>query len=174
MRRINPNVAVGHDDDVMADARRHVDEVRDLPIDPVRFAVDDEIEIAAGEHPPKPLDRSDGTIVRLLHAEDDLNIAPIILDAERAEIIEQTRLVTVKRFENSHRRRSSGAVPTAMPRKAAHVYRDQQEICAADDGNCRRRDRRPEQGYPLARPIEDRGSIGTRAGDTGAPTGDAR
>src|SRR5262249_16889261 len=126
MRGINPDVAVGQDDDVMADARRHVDEGRDLSIDPVRFAVDDEIEIAAGGHPPKPLDPGDGAIVRLLHAEDDLNIAPIILDAERAKIIEQTRFVAVKWFEDGDRRRSSGTCLTAMPRKAAHEYRGQQ------------------------------------------------
>ena len=132
----------------------------------------DEIEIAAREHASKPLDRRDGGVVRGLDAEHDLNIAPIVLDAERAQIIEQTRLVAVKRFENGHRRRSSGAHPTAMPRNAAQEYRGHQEICAADDGDCRCGDRRPEQDHPLARPIRERGSIGARAGKMDARTGD--
>src|SRR5260221_8527734 len=108
MRGISPDVAVGHDDVVMADARRHVDEARDLSIEPMRFGFDHEIEIAAWERSSKPLDRCDGGVVGTLDPKDDLNIAPIILDAERAEVIEQTRLVAVKRLEDGNRRRNRG------------------------------------------------------------------
>src|SRR5436305_14805193 len=171
MGGINPDVAVGDNDDVVADARWHVDEARDLAIEPMGFGVEDKMEVATGELASKPLDRCDGGVVGGLDAEHDLNIAPIVLDAERAQIIEQTRIVAVKRFENGHRRRSSGAYPTAMPRNAAQEYRGHQEICAADDGDCRCGDRRPEQDHPLARPIRERGSIGARAGKTDARTG---
>src|SRR5260370_148289 len=93
MRGISPDVAVGHDDDVMADARRHVDEARDLSIEPMRFGFDHEIEIAAGERASKPLDRCDGVVVGTLDPKDDLNIAPIVLDAKRAGSVRQPSLV---------------------------------------------------------------------------------
>src|SRR5258708_17545317 len=109
MRGISTDVAVGHDDDVMADARRHVDEARDVSIEPMRFGFDHEIEIAAGERASKPLDRCDGVVVGTLDPKDDLNIAPIVLDAKRAKVIEQTRLVAVKRPEDGNRRCNGGS-----------------------------------------------------------------
>src|SRR5216683_6529209 len=109
MRGIDPDVAVGNDDDVIADARRHVDEARDLSIESMRFGFDHEIEIAAMERASKPIDCCDGGVAGTLDPKDDLNIAPIALDAERAEVVEQTRLIAAQRLEDGNRRRNGGS-----------------------------------------------------------------
>src|SRR5258707_11138281 len=134
MRGISPDVAVGHDDDVMADARRHVDEARDLSIEPMRFGFDHQLEIAAGERASKPLDRCDGVVVGTLDPKDDLNIAPIVLNAERAEVIEQTRLVAVKRPEEGYPRRNGGGPGGALTRTAAPGGGGHQQKSRAADG----------------------------------------
>ena len=104
---LDPHVAVGEHDDLVSDARRHVDEVGDLAIDPMCAGVDHEIDIATRLQLAQTLDDRDCIVAGILHSEDDLNIAAIILAAEGAQIIEQARFVAMQRLENSDCRRAN-------------------------------------------------------------------
>jgi hypothetical protein len=97
---IDPNIAIGEDDDLVAYARRHVDEVRDFAIQPVHLGVDHEIEIASGLELAQALDDRHRAVARMLDAADDLNVAGIILGAKGAEVLEQARLAAVQRLED--------------------------------------------------------------------------
>ena len=104
---LDPHVAVGKNDNLVSDARRHVDEVGDLAIDPMCAGVDHEIDITTRLQLAQTLDDRDCTVVGILHSEDDLNIAAIILGAEGAQIIEQARFVAMQWLENSDCRRAN-------------------------------------------------------------------
>src|SRR5215207_3837125 len=69
----DPDVAVGQDDDIMADAVGHVDEVRDLLVRAVPASVDHELEGALRQLLDQPGRDRYGGIVWALDAEDDLN-----------------------------------------------------------------------------------------------------
>src|SRR5262245_36798718 len=161
---IDPNIAIGEDDDLVADARRHVDEVRDLAIQPVRFVVDDNIEMAILLKLAQALDDGDRAVARMLDAADDLNLARIILRAERAEVLQQTRLAAVQRLENGDCRCGGGTGVDAIARDAAQENRGRDQISAADAGDRRRRDRTPEQDHAVAQWLRDRGSTPSRTG----------
>ena len=55
-------------------------------------------------------------IIGTLDSKYDLNIAPIVLDAERAEVIEQSRLVAAQRLEDGNRRCKGGIRGSAITR----------------------------------------------------------
>ncbi len=160
----HPHVAVGEDDNVMADARRHVDEVGDLPIQSVRLGFDDEIDIAVGLRRAKALDDGNGVVVAVLHAADDLHGAGIVLDAERGEVVEKSRLIAVKWLEHGDPRRGRRARGRTLARAAADEDRGRDQVPAADQGDDRRRDRRPEQDHGSAQWLYERGLTGSRAG----------
>ena len=138
---VDPHVAVGEDDDVVTDARRHVDEVGDLAIQSVHLGFDHEIEIARRLCFLQVLDDRDGAIVGILHPEHDLNGAGIVLAAERGEVVEQSRLVAVQRLEDGDRRRGAGARTGRLRCRAGDQNRGRDQIATADDGDQRCRDR---------------------------------
>ena len=161
---IDPDIAIGEDDDLVADARRHVDEVRDLAIQPVHLGVDDNIEMAMLLELAQALDDGDRAVARMLDAADDLNLARIILRAERAEVLQQTCLVAVQWLENGDCWRGGGTGGGAIAPKATQENRGRDQISAADAGDRRGADRTPEQGHAVAQWLRDRGSSLSRTG----------
>ena len=161
---VHPHVAVGDDDDVMTDARRHVDEVGDLPIQSVHLGFDHEIEITISLHLAQAFDDGNHGVVGVLNPADDLHASGIVLDAERCEIVEEARLIAVKRLENGDCRRGRGARGRTAARNAADEDRGRDEVPAADHGEHRRRKRRPEQDHGSAQWLCERGLTASRAG----------
>jgi len=80
--RIHPHVAVRHNDHIMLDVSPHVDKIRDLAVQAVHRCVDDEIKMTVLIFRPKLLNDGNRVVSRVLHAENDLNGARIVLSAE--------------------------------------------------------------------------------------------
>ena len=130
---IDPHVAVGDNDDVVFDALPHVDEIGDFAVQPVHRRVDDEIDPVGPMLRTKPLDDRDCFIVRILHAEDDLNMARIVLSAERSEVFKQAGLCAVQRFEDRYPRHRLAWSGRSLSREAIDEERCTDEVTAADD-----------------------------------------
>src|SRR5215468_1853340 len=78
---IHSHVAVRHNDDIMLDVSPHVDKIGDLAVQAVHRRVDDEIKMTVLIFRPKLLNDANRVVSRILHAENDLNGARIVLSA---------------------------------------------------------------------------------------------
>src|SRR5262249_17814124 len=114
---------------------------------------DHEIEIAISVHLAQALDDRNGVVVGVLHPADDLHASRIVLDEERGEVVEEARLIAMKRLENGDARRGRRAYRRTIARKAADEDRGRDQVPAADQGDDRRRDRRPEQDHGSAQEL---------------------
>ena len=96
----NDHVTVGGDNDRVASDPRHIDEVADFAVAPMRGRVDDELNINLGISRNQRSDDRDRAIVRILDAEDELDLAWIILMKIRLDIIGQLRFGAIQRLQD--------------------------------------------------------------------------
>ena len=102
--RIDPDVAVSKNDDVMPDVRRHVDQVADLAVGAMERRIDDELDVARWQRAAQTLDHRDGGVVSVGDAADDLHGSGVALLRKRHQVVVETGVVAMERLEDRHGR----------------------------------------------------------------------
>ncbi len=98
---LHPDVAVGHDDDLIGDRARHVHQVGNLAVFPVNTAVHHQADVEVRIGPLQPADHRDGLVGVVMHPEDDLDRSGIILVAEAFQVLPQPVLNPVQGLQES-------------------------------------------------------------------------
>ncbi len=98
------DIAIRHHHHLAADRRLHIDQVADLAIFAMQPIIDHQRYIDAGIGPLKLANDPDSLIADIMNAANDLNSASIVLEAKTLQVGVQTRLRTVKGFQDRNKR----------------------------------------------------------------------
>ena len=96
---LHPDVAVGHDDDLVGDRARHVDQVGDLAVLPVDAAVHHQTDVAVRIGALERAHDRDRSVGGVVDAEHDLHRAGVVLIAEALQVLAQAVLGPVQRLQ---------------------------------------------------------------------------
>ena len=120
----------------MAGHFSHIDEVRDLTVGPMRGGVDDQLDVAPGISRDQRSHDRDRAVARILHAENELNLARIILMEIRLEILGKPRLGAEKGLQDRDVRPRCGRRCGRPPRKPQRRPRRAQRAERAKEAGC--------------------------------------
>src|SRR6185437_6012070 len=100
---LNDDIAVGHDDDLVAGSGFQVDEVRDFRILAACAVIDNEVYLCDRIHPLHQPNELICRVATFLRSANELYCAIVILLAKRGEPWKQTRLASVQGLEDRDR-----------------------------------------------------------------------
>src|SRR5215468_5594560 len=87
----------------MADAARHIDQIRDLAVSPVPMRVDNQFDVEIGKSVNQPTNDGNSRVRWILDPEHNLHGPWIILEAERDEIVLKSRFGAMQWLEQGDR-----------------------------------------------------------------------
>lgn len=96
----DPDIAVSHHDQLIMGTGQHIQKVGDLRVLAMLAAVGDELNIVIGEAALQSCHREARRIFGAINAEQELDLPPVNLVAERGQIRLQPWLRTIKRLQN--------------------------------------------------------------------------
>jgi hypothetical protein len=132
--RINNDVAVRQDQDVMASFGRQVDQIRDFAIGAVTERIDLEFDIAIGELGDETFNDINRGISVVFHAKHDLDRARIVLNAKAGQIRQKAGFSPMQRFEDGDGWKAFGGRKFRANKSAREQPRGERIDAAANGG----------------------------------------